>query len=179
MLKVSRKLNKKYSEACSHCLRSRELISGEKQECEIKKQYGCYCEQIELAEVKHRITPKGFLAEYIKRFNISRTNAEAYQFINDNYLRFTHEELLAIILAFDCALQPRANSELGVHPEIIKDIYNLVYDEIPKKYRELRNENWDRNELTEINQQKIQKLMPRIECDDELKAFVLLTTKSF
>lgn len=186
MLKVSRKLNKKYGEACKLCLRSRELILGEKQVCDLKRNEKCYCSMIEQAERIERTTPKGLLAEYIKEHKTDPSHSGAYHLIGSHYNEMTHEELVSIIQAYDYALHPRAIGIPGVDNSIINQIYNLVLQEIPRRYRIAREQNTSLDERKEVLQNKTVRLIEQIsrfeefkEFDDELKRFIISATQSY
>lgn len=130
---IPERVQERYDSACALCAERQKKIFGKYQKCEYLKKK-TYCPEIIVAE--QRRLSKEVLSEhmetYIDYFNSpgSRKNG-GYKYLKDNIDKFSQEELLAIISAFDYSIYPGLKRYLNCEQidEVYEGLDNLIRNE--------------------------------------------------
>lgn len=81
------------------------------------------------------ITETNMLKEYVRRMRLSTDNTMAFPFLTSHYEKFTKEQLLIIINAFDSAVYPHFSWERSgkIINVSVDDFYRFVASEIEQQ----------------------------------------------
>lgn len=124
-IKVCKELDKRYADACALCAEKHFKIYGEEPDgCAFRNIDGEYCTDIETAERLRQ--ERDHINDHMDKYLscLEADDGSAYVFIGLHSQEFTHEELIAIIKAFDCMIYPGLNTKLT--PAETKDAYSNV-----------------------------------------------------
>ena len=121
----------RYENACYLCYEKHREIFGESGNCQYREKNE-YCPEIMEAE-KTRLSQESLsdhMERYLDFFNTGNISS-GYSYIKTNIDKFTKEELLAIITAFDYSIHPKLVGLLNIEQinKIYADLDGLVRNE--------------------------------------------------